>query len=739
VTWQPTTELESATFGHTYYGGDNDGDAVTGEAAVSANLSFGVTLPANTTPAFLGYSIRWRSNATTVRTQYGFKDNQGDNPTVTGGWTAFGGTNAAITYAYQDNITNGYFITDPADYIDTANNLMNLRMRTSASTAVANISPNIDFVMVSVAWVEGPAPSIEQEAYRLYNNADSTTPGSDLAAQNTVANLVTSGAAFRLRVPLKVTIAQVPINTSFKLQYVGKGSGTCAAPSAGTPASYIDVTGATLIAYNNNATPTDGTAISANGTDPTSASEIKYQTYEEINNIANSVSAISQTQSGLWDFALFDNGAAGSTTYCLRVVAADGTVLNTYTNYPEITTATSAPNTPTALAQKKVDDSVIATGNWSNQNSVKFTVSATDGDASDTLYLCVESKDLATAFTNAEDLCGTGIAYSGVAVTPIVTLTSITDATQYHWQVRVKDQSGLYSAWVSYGGNAESAADFGIDTTAPSGGTVYDGTGIGVDVSFNNGSLSSLSANWDGIVVTVSGLLSYDYSIGTTMGGTDVLNWANNGTGTTVTAGSLVLQSSVMYYFNLRTNDNAGNSTIISSNGQLVAPSLAFSLSASTLAFSNLNSSNNYTDTKTTTLTTSTNAYNGYVIRLFKTDLMRSTVNPSFTIADFAGGTYSSPAAWTGPTSFGYTSSDTSVQGNDIFNSASCLGGGSAPCYAPITGSAPGDIIADRTATVSGTPVSNEQFTITYKIQTSNTQRSGPYSTSLVYTIVPQY
>ncbi len=354
--------------------------------------------------------------------------------------------------------------------------------------------------------------------------------------------------------------------------------------------------------------------------------------------------------------------------------------------------------------------------------------------------LCVEKKDLVTSFTNTEDSCGSGVAYSGTPVSLSVTISSITDATQYHWQARVKDNGGLYSSWVSFGGNAENAADFGIDTTPPSGGTVYDGTSVGVDSSFNNGSLSSLSANWSGVNTNVSGLASYDYSIGTTIGGTDIQNWTTNGTSTSITVNSLNLQSSKMYYFNIRTNDNAGSNAIVSSNGQLVAPSLSFTLSSNTINFSNLNNANSYTDTKTTTLTTSTNAYNGYIIRLFKSDALRSSTNPSYTIPDFNGGTYSSPGTWSGAnTGFGYTSSDTTIQGTNIFSPATCLGGGTPPCYAPISSASPGDIVADHTSNVSGTPISNEQFTITYKVKTPTTQPAGTYSTSLVYTIIPQY
>ena len=153
-TWQTTSELESATFGHTYYGLDNDGDAVTGEAAMSSNLSFSMTLPTNASIARLIYAMRWRSNTTTITSQGLFKDYSGGNATVAGGWTAFGTTNAATTYTYEDSITNAVFSSNVDDYLDTANNLVNIKVRTTASTALANVAGDIDFAFVSMRWVE---------------------------------------------------------------------------------------------------------------------------------------------------------------------------------------------------------------------------------------------------------------------------------------------------------------------------------------------------------------------------------------------------------------------------------------------------------------------------------------------------------------------------------------------------------------------------------------------------------
>ena len=75
---------------------------------------------------------------------------------------------------------------------------------------------------------------------------------------------------------------------------------------------------------------------------PHGADTIVNQDYEEANTFTNSVAAIPAGQDGHWDFALVDNSAPEATTYCLRAVKADGTLLDTYTVIPELTTRTGS-------------------------------------------------------------------------------------------------------------------------------------------------------------------------------------------------------------------------------------------------------------------------------------------------------------------------------------------------------------------------------------------------------------
>lgn len=196
----------------------------------------------------------------------------------------------------------------------------------------------LSFAKVAVAAENYISPTYTQQAYRFFNNTNSADVGTVLAAQDTPAALGSAGAAFRLRTLLRVdTNSILPNAQNFKLQFAQK-SGTCDTAFSGE--TYIDVTDTTDIAYNNNATPADGAALTANVNDPTDGGRtIVNQDYEELNNFTNTEATIASGQDGKWDFSLKDNGALSNTDYCFRIVKADGSTLNTYTVIPQITTA----------------------------------------------------------------------------------------------------------------------------------------------------------------------------------------------------------------------------------------------------------------------------------------------------------------------------------------------------------------------------------------------------------------
>lgn len=232
--------------------------------------------------------------------------------------------------------------------------------------------------------------------------------------------------------------------------------------------------------------------------------------------------------------------------------------------------------------------------------------------------------------------------------------------------------------------------------------------------------------------------VTYDYAIGTSPGGVDVQSWTSVGSSTSVTATSLSLETSNIYYVSLRVSDEAGNQTIVTSDGQQVAPSFSFGAGLSTIEFDNLNAANGFSDTETSLLTTSTNARNGYTVRSYLEGLLEN--ENADTIASFDGGTYASPDEWQlSDRGYGYTSSDTLVGGSNKFNPVLCAGGGGGPCYAPFSTSAPGDIVADNPGVVSGSPIINEQFTITHRVTTDEDQAPGTYRSNIVFSATANY
>jgi len=137
--------------------------------------------------------------------------------------------------------------------------------------------------------------------------------------------------------------------------------------------------------------------------------------------------------------------------------------------------ANVAPDLPAALGQFKTDGTAaLAAGAWTNQTSIVLKFTMLDASPVDTLTPEVEIKPLGTAFTGAGLRTGASVASTGAPVQGVVTVTGLTNGSQYHWRARTRDAAGQTSGWVSFGGNAESTRDVGVDTSAPSGSIVVN-------------------------------------------------------------------------------------------------------------------------------------------------------------------------------------------------------------------------------------------------------------------------
>ena len=155
-------------------------------------------------------------------------------------------------------------------------------------------------------------------------------------------------------------------------------------------------------------------------------------------------------------------------------------------------------------------------------------------------------------------------------------------------------------------GNLSSIAqeDVNVDWTAPSNiTTVNDGIAADISVTYNN---NQLSANWSSSTDTHSDIARYWYAIGTTAGGTEVLNFTDNAWYDSVVVTGLNLNYGTTYYFTVKSENGAGlMSGNTSSNGQTVTipfnePIASYNYSTTTICQNGMiNFTNNSTDATT--------------------------------------------------------------------------------------------------------------------------------------------
>jgi hypothetical protein len=277
-------------------------------------------------------------------------------------------------------------------------------------------------------------------------------------------------------------------------------------------ATYADIDGVTLdvyytappspLQYFDNTTPADAATITSSGNDPVNgARPTVYQSYRETNPFTNNVGSIAAGSDGMWDFSLkLSSNATGS--YCIRVVKADGSLLNTYNSVAEITVL------PSSVAQ--------ANYRWfDNKNSVVPDTPLTTQDTAASV-----APDTAVRLRQR-------IAVDGGSLDPGVASLKL----QYAEKVGICDPSFTGETYTDVGGNSGSASATGssaVEDASSSGGSwssgvstlnVTDGTYTGIgssgsDVSTKNADLTGYNFNIPaGAVVTGIGIsLPYQVS-----------------------------------------------------------------------------------------------------------------------------------------------------------------------------------------------------------------------------------
>ena len=126
---------------------------------------------------------------------------------------------------------------------------------------------------------------------------------------------------------------------------------------------------------------------------------------------------------------------------------------------------------------------------------------------------------------------------------------NLTDTKSYTVYSRATDEAS--NVQTSFGSDS-----FTYQTTGPSAPTVYDGTITGQETSEVE-SLTTLSANWTAVTDSISGIDHYEYAIGTSPDGSDIVSWTSTGLDKFVTKTGLNLSVDQTYYVSAKAVNGA--------------------------------------------------------------------------------------------------------------------------------------------------------------------------------------
>lgn len=112
-----------------------------------------------------------------------------------------------------------------------------------------------------------------------------------------------------------------------------------------------------------------------------------------------------------------------------------------------------------SLAQLRSDSSTIAIGDFTTET--QFTAQGVVSSPSGQVGMEVEAKAVGVPFDGTSTQLVAATAPSGSTLA--VVYTGLSSGTLYHWRARGFSSTGLFSPWVSFGGNPESSTDFSVD------------------------------------------------------------------------------------------------------------------------------------------------------------------------------------------------------------------------------------------------------------------------------------
>lgn len=159
----------------------------------------------------------------------------------------------------------------------------------------------------------------------------------------------------------------------------------------------------------------------------------------------------------------------------------------------------------------------------------------------------------------------TGARYSPASNSWIsTTLTGAPQERHSHSAVWTGSRMIVWGGTTSSGSTTNTGGIYGGDGTDPIAGIVNDGLSGDLIVQLDR---TSLSANWSGFTDTESGIVRYEWALGTSPGATDIQAFVDVGTATSATASGLSLTIGTTCYATVRATNGDGRAVTATSNG----------------------------------------------------------------------------------------------------------------------------------------------------------------------------
>lgn len=216
------------------------------------------------------------------------------------------------------------------------------------------------------------------------------------------------------------------------------------------------------------------------------------------------------------------------------------------------------PFTKYTAAVNADTNSARSANTWYTSDGFTVTNNAAWGAGGVQYYRYVMNQNADYTFTGSESTWSDADAKcpGGACTTTGTSLTVNAGSDATDWYLHVQAYNGDDEA-----STAQTHGPFFLDRSAPDPpATLNDGAGA--DASWTT-SKNGLTAHWSAVSDAMSGFSKYQYAIGTTSGGTDVVNWTDNGTSTSVTKEGLTLADGDTYYVSVRAVDAAENTSSV--------------------------------------------------------------------------------------------------------------------------------------------------------------------------------